>query len=176
MAEHSNQSNQTLWLSLVAMAVFACLMLLAYLSFANESLQEEEMGLLKGEKVCLFSGFTGQLLLNGEPANDAEITRKYEWKNKETRDLITADAQGKFAFESVWESSRGFVVQFVSHQELFVNYQGKGYQIWTGGKLLEEENAEFGGSNPVNLTCELSEEMRRVDMELGFIGTSCRWE
>lgn len=134
------------------------------------------MGLLKGEKVCLFSGFAGQLLLNGEPANGAEISRKYEWKNKETRDLVTADDDGKFSFETVWGSSRGFVVQFVSHQEIFVKYQGKDYQIWTGGKLIEEEFVEFGGSSPKNLSCELSEDMRRVDMEIGFIGTSCHWE
>ncbi|GAB1261748.1 DUF6795 domain-containing protein [Aurantivibrio plasticivorans] len=145
---------------------------LAYVS----TVEDEDMGLLIGEKVCLFSGFAGQVMLNGEPASGAKLTRTYEFKNTEHKDVVTADEEGRFSFESVWDKQRGLVVQFVSRQKILVEYQGQEHLIWTGGKLIEEEFGEFGGAKPQNLRCELGEDLRRVDMEMGFIGTTCHWD
>ncbi len=135
------------------------------------------MGLIIGEKVCLFSGFDGQLTLNGEPASGAEITRTYEWGNKKQSESLITNSEGNFKFDSIWAKSRAlFIVQFVSHQQIFVKYRDEEYQIWGGGKLDEAEYGEFGGDRPKNLRCELSEPARRVDLNPGFVGSSCYWD
>ncbi len=152
-------------------------LLITHKSSANESSEKEKMGLIIAEKVCLFSGFEGNLTLNGEPAAGAEITRTYEWNNKKHSESLTTDSEGNFKFDSVWDKSRAlFIVQFVSHQQIFVKHKDEEYQIWGGGKLIEAEYGEFGGSRPKNLRCELSEPARRVDLHPGFVGSSCHWE
>lgn len=128
-----------------------------------------------GNKVCLFSGFTGTITKANQPIKGAKVIRSYEWNNKKMTEVAVTDENGQFSFESVWATSRKvFVVQFVSHQQIFVEYDGEREQIWGGGKGLEEEFTEFGGK-PINFTCNLGDEIRGVSYKIGFMTTNAHW-
>lgn len=137
------------------------------------------MGLLKGESVYAFSGFSGQLLFKGEPASNAKITRRYELsKPNEYEDSTITDSEGRFSFESAIADYRKPLLDvhgFLARQQIFVEYQRETYQIWGGSKDAKEEYSEFKGK-PQNLTCELTEEPHMVDLRTSFIGTSCHWD
>lgn len=135
------------------------------------------MSLFKGEKVCIASGFEGRVTMKGKPAAGARIVRKFNWKDEkgETEETV-ADEDGRFGFPSHWDVLRRFLpVEVVAYQSLFVHYDGQEYQVWGTGKMQKSEYSEFGGK-PKNFRCELTDELRRVDLEHGFVGTSCYWE
>lgn len=67
-------------------------------------------------------------------------------------------------------------VQFVAYQDIFVHYNDKEYQIWGMGKMNKSEYSEFGGKKPENFRCELTDEIRRIDLEYEFVGTNCTWD
>lgn len=135
------------------------------------------MSLFKGEKVCVASGFEGRVTFGGQPASGARIVRRFNWKDEAGKaEEVNADGDGKFAFSSHWDiMKRVPSVQFVAHQSIFVYYKGKKYQVWGMGKMHKSEYSEFGGK-PKNFRCELTEEIRKVDLEHEFVGTSCHWE
>ncbi|MGH1485611.1 MAG: DUF6795 domain-containing protein [Cellvibrionaceae bacterium] len=140
----------------------------------------EFMGMLKKELAYPFSGFSGQLLFNGEPAANAKITRVYELESKKElqKDEVVADQQGRFSFDAITVQYRTPVLgafEFLSHQDVIVEYKGEEYQIWGGGKFNKDEYAEFGGK-PNNFRCELTEDIRRVEIEKGVYGTNCHWD
>ncbi|MEJ2741841.1 MAG: hypothetical protein P8176_04985 [Gammaproteobacteria bacterium] len=153
-----------------------CILLCLFFSSAEGG---EWMGFLKREIGYPFSGFEGQLLYKGEPAAGAEITRTYDLFGDKGQELLVADDQGKFKFDSIVLKFRTPLlapVEFLSYQEIYVNYRGEQYRIWGGAKRVNKEYSEFNG-RPDNLRCELTEEPRRVDLVgRGFIGTSCHWE
>lgn len=99
------------------------------------------MSLLKGEKVCVASGFEGRVTFDGKPATGARIVRNFNWKdeNGETEETI-ADNDGRFSFTSNWDVLRQvFPVQFVVHQSIFVFYGGQEYQVWGMGKMSKSK-------------------------------------
>ena len=135
------------------------------------------MSLLEGEKICIASGFEGRVTFEGKPASGARIVRKFNWKDEkgETEETI-ADKDGRFSFPAHWDTLRQVLpVQFVAYQDMFVHYQGKEFQVWGMGKMNKREYSEFGGK-PEHFRCELTDEIRRVDLESEFVGTSCYWE
>ena len=136
------------------------------------------MSLFKGEKVCIASGFEGRLTFQGKPASGARVVRKFNWKDEkgETEEII-ADEDGRFSFPTHWDELRRLLpVQFVAHQSIFVYYHYKEYQIWGMGKMDKREFSEFGGKKPENFGCELTDEIRRIDLENEFVGTNCTWD
>jgi hypothetical protein len=144
---------------------------------AVTAVEVNSMSLLKGEKVCVASAFEGRLTFEGKPASGARIVRKFSWKDQkgETEETI-ADKDGRFSFPSHWDVLRGVLpVQFVSVQDILVHYGGQEYKIWLMGKLSTNEYSEFGG-RPENFRCELTDEIRRVDLEHEYVGTNCYWE
>jgi hypothetical protein len=158
----------------IILKIFVCYLV------ASHATGGEFMGIWKKEPGYAFSGFSGQLLFNGEPASHAKLIRRYELsKPNEFEDSTVADGDGYFSFESILVKYRAPLLashDFLSHQQIFVEYRGEQYQIWGGGKTQREEYSEFGGK-PSNLKCELTEESRRVKNELsGMIGTNCHWD
>ncbi|MGH1485612.1 MAG: DUF6795 domain-containing protein [Cellvibrionaceae bacterium] len=139
----------------------------------------EFMGALKSEPAYPFSGFSGQLFFKGEPAAQAKVTRIYELESKKgpQQDIVVTDEKGEFSFESVLLRYRNPVLgafEFLSHQDVIVEYNGEEYQIWGGSKFNKDEYAEFGGK-PNNFRCELIEDIRRVEIGKGVYGTNCHW-
>jgi hypothetical protein len=142
-------------------------------------MEVNSMSLIKGEKVCVASGFEGRLTFDGNPAAGARIVRKFNWKDEkgETEETI-ADKDGRFSFPSHWDVLRRVLpVQFVVHQNIFVYYSGQEYQVWGTGKMQKNEYSEFGGEKPLNFHCELTnDEVRGVALEVGFVATTCYWD
>ncbi len=135
------------------------------------------MSLFKGEKVCVASAFEGQLFFKGQPLSGVKVVRQFKWKDEKgvSEDIIT-DENGKFGFPTHWDVLRRVLPsQFIVSQEIFVYHGSEKVQIWGAGKMTKGEYDEFNGK-PYNLTCEITEEVRRVDLEVGFVGTNCRWE
>ena len=122
-----------------------------------------------------FSAFEGQLFYKGKPASHAKVTRTYDWDGTLNEETIEADAEGRFAFESVSVETKESLNQFVSSQEIYVLYDDQKFEIWGAGKIAEEEFGEFGGK-PENLSCELTDEPRAVQLPRGYVGTSCFWD
>ena len=133
----------------------------------------------KKETGCIFSGFSGQLLYEGEPAAGAVLTRKYELFGRKGEDKSTADSNGHFQFDSVfWEFTEPFLTPtgFLVHQQIFVQYQNTETQVWGGAKVEPSELYEFNNQHPNNLVCEITAGAKRVNTgKRGFIGTSCHW-
>jgi len=135
------------------------------------------MSLLKGEKACVASGFEGRVTYEGQPASGARIVRKFSWKDEkgETEEAI-ADKDGRFSFPSHWGIFRRILpVEVYAFIDIFVYFNGQEYQVWGTAKREKNEYDEFGGE-PKNFRCELTDELRRVDLERGFVGTNCYWE
>jgi len=133
------------------------------------------MALLK-ENVCLFTGFTGQITYQGKPAANAQVLVRNEFNGAATELEFATDEQGIFQFDSIYGQSKKYsLAQFVSYQEIYVNYAGQEYRIWGGGKLNGQEFYEFGGT-PGLVTCELTEEIRTLDLARGDgLLTNCHW-
>lgn len=133
------------------------------------------MGFFKKEDVVLFSGFEGKLTKDGKPLAGAKITRTYELYEKQEDSTLT-DENGYFSFPTITgKYSNKFMQQFVVRQKIYVESNNETQKIWFCGKLGRNEFFEFNGK-PSNLTCELTDDIRRVDLEAGFVGTLCTWK
>lgn len=135
------------------------------------------MGLLKKEKVFPFSGFEGQLLFKGKPAAGAKITRSYELFKESASETIETDQEGHFSFESIEIPFRTPLlapVEFLSFQDIFVDYNNKEFHIWTSSKRSKQEYAEFGGQR-VKVKCEITKEPVGKELPKGLLVTSCEW-
>ncbi len=141
---------------------------------------DDGMGIFKKKETgCVFSGFDGQLLYEGEPAADAVLIRKYELFGRKGEDKATTDSNGHFQFDSVfWEFTEPYLTPtgFLVHQQIFVQYQNAETQIWGGAKVEPTELYEFNNQRPNNLVCEITAGAKRVNTgKRGFIGTNCHW-
>src|SRR5690554_366734 len=97
-----------------------------------------------GQEVVLFSPIEGVITYEGRPAVGAKVTRSVAWKdNKGESETTTANEKGGFSFPQKKDVFKHHsVLQFVAHQQIFVVFEGKEYQIWGNGKLEKEEYAE----------------------------------
>lgn len=135
------------------------------------------MSLFKGSEVCVFSAMEGKITLQGKPVDGARIVRKVAWKDQtgETEETTT-NSNGEFEFSMMNRSLRQLLTaQFVATQDITVYYEGKEYTIWTMGKMDKSEYGELGGK-PENFRCELTDDLVRVEVPAGLLGTSCKWD
>jgi hypothetical protein len=126
--------------------------------------------------VVLFSPLQGKLTYQGESASGAQINRTLAWKNKsgETESFFANEA-GEFFLPMKAATIRiPGLAQLVVHQYIEVIFKGQSYPVWTYGKMERELNSELGGS-AVNLLCELTDEVVRVEAPNGSLGTSFKW-
>ncbi len=134
------------------------------------------MGLF-GKKITVypFSGFSGQLLHEGEPAAYAKVTREWDWDGTKHEEVTSADKDGYFSFEPVRVETRESLSEFVSSQRVTVNFKMEDYSIWVCSKRDKGIYGEFG-SEPVNLKCELTQELFDVDLIKGLAVSNCTWD
>ena len=131
-------------------------------------------------KLCLFSGISGTITLNGEPVADAQIKRTVSKAHTQGQksDEARTDGQGHFSMEPLFDRSvigKILPMEFVVSQQMVLLYQGSEYKIWTGIKRSPEENAEARGK-PLVVSCELSQEERNIDVEGSYYLTRCSWD
>jgi hypothetical protein len=131
----------------------------------------------KEEEVVLFSPMEGKLTFEGKPAADAKIVRSLKWKGEVVEtDTFHANQKGEFDIPSKKDTIKiSPLTQFVVQQDIFVYFKEKKYHVWDMGKLSKLEYGELYG-RPINLHCELTEEMIGVDVLFGLLETSCKWD
>lgn len=121
-----------------------------------------------------FSGFEGHLTHKGQPAGGAIVKRTYDWDGEMHEETVMSDENGFFRFDSVAIETRESLTQFVSSQRIYVTFESVEYETWVCGKIAQEEYGEFGGK-PINLTCELTDDLKALELPRGYVGTNCRW-
>lgn len=67
------------------------------------------------------------------------------------------------------------LAEFVVTQRLTVSFNGEEFVIWAMGNGNTNIYGELGGK-PVDLTCELTDDRERVEVENGLLMTSCKWK
>ncbi|WP_444923644.1 DUF6795 domain-containing protein [Microbulbifer sp. DLAB2-AF] len=133
------------------------------------------MAFLNPLKACTFSEMKIRLTLDGKPAVGAKITRSVDWKDEKI-DFFTSDGEGNVKLPAKFESSVTQVlpVEFISSQSINVEYENKNYLIWIYAKRNPGENSEMNG-NPINLSCELTDEPKTERKFKSALKTSCKF-
>lgn len=135
------------------------------------------MSLFKSEEVWIFSPMEGVVTYHGQPAAGARISRVVKWQSEQgERDEVVADENGRFRLSGMSRTLRqALPAEFVAYQDLYVHYQGQEYHVWVMSKREKGKFGELGGE-PLNLQCELTDELERIEVDRGLLGTSCKWD
>ena len=131
----------------------------------------------KDAEATLFSPLSGKIFHNGKPAANANIRLWIKWKDKEgeTFNYLT-DENGYFDIPlKKVDYKDNPLAQIVITQEIKVDYNNETYLIWSLGRTRTEEYSELGG-RPVNLTCELNDELEPHRQNGILLATSCKWD
>lgn len=110
----------------------------------------------------LFSELEGQILLNGEAVEGAEVTQITLWSHEGAVEPVTTrtDADGRFRFSEISRRA-GFSNllpgQITIVQKINIVHGGKEYRGWLNTKSNYDRNGELNGK-PLRLECELSHE------------------
>ncbi len=141
------------------------------------SMEGGSMSSLFGTDVVLFSPMEGIITYKGQPAANAKITRTIIWKGDEGEtDTFHTAENGEFKLPIKEAKVRiPLLGEFVLTQELVVFYEGEEFAIWGKSKRDLGEYGELGGE-PQNLSCELTDEVVRLEGYNGLFGTSCKWD
>lgn len=134
------------------------------------------MSLFDIGKVCVFSEVKARVTLNGEPLKNTAIIRKWEWRDLQ-QDKTATDEDGYFEFPAIFERSimdRALPIELVIAQGLYVETEGEVQKFWSNSKREPQENAELGGQ-PINLSCELTNEMKITRQYGSIMNTLCTW-
>lgn len=127
-------------------------------------------------KVCLFSRISGVITLDGIPAANAKVIRTVNL-NKDKVDHTYTDEHGYFEMPAVFQRTvtKFLPQEFVVSQVIVVHYNEKEYDIWSGVKRTQEENAE-GRGKTLNVQCELnSEKSIKIVNNSPYI-SRCTWD
>jgi len=135
------------------------------------------MAFFSKEEVVLFSPMEGVITYEGQPAEGAEVVLGIKWRSDESSETVVhTDSAGRFELPAITDSYRpALPSEFVVYQDINIHYNGELFHIWVMSKREEQLFGELGG-NPVNLRCELTREIRKVDVPRGLLGTSCEWD
>ena len=129
------------------------------------------------QKIILFSPLQGKLTYKSDPVAGAKIIRKVSWNKKivET-DIFYGLENGEFnlPLKEIITRVPG-LTQFVVHQTIHVYFNNQEFPVWSCGKLGKDVNAELGGK-PINLMCELTDEIIRAEATNGILVTSFKWD
>lgn len=134
------------------------------------------MGMSDLGKVCLFSGISGVITLDGKPVANARLVRTADRDGAKTDETHT-DSNGYFKMPAVFERTvaKYLPQEFVVSQEIFVHYNNNVYALWTGVKRKPEENAESRGK-PLIVKCDLSSERNTIFVDRTAYITMCTWD
>ena len=122
-------------------------------------------------KLVMFSEVEGQVVRGGDPVPEVVVERKWHWAYKDRTgvDAVTTDADGRFAFPAVLQSSflaAWLPMEPVVSQEIHIQADGQDYEAWMFSKHNYDSDGELG--RPIRLTCELEREPTTVDDVYGI--------
>lgn len=128
------------------------------------------------QDIVLFSPMRGVLTYQGSPAVGAKITRHIIWQHDYSQNDIVYSGQNGSFYLGLLQTTISLppFTQLVVSQQLEVEHAGRHFVIWSLGKLDKELYGELGGK-PVQLRCELTDPLVRVEVPSGGLGTSCKW-
>ena len=135
------------------------------------------MSILDAGKVCLFSKISGVVTFEGKPAANALLTRTASL-SRDKVDKTRTDENGYFEMPAVFERTitKFLPQEFVARQVIVVNYNNQKYDIWSGVKRTEEENAEARGK-PLVVSCDLTQqELDLIEVNGSPIFSRCKWD
>ena len=134
------------------------------------------MGLSDAGKVCLFSGMSGVIKIDGKPVAGARLVRSVKKENK-ARDEVVTDDNGYFELKPIFERSltKYLPMEFVVSQQIDVYYKGAKYEMWSGVKREPDENTESRGESLI-VECELASEERLKIVNGSAIFSLCKWD
>ena len=129
------------------------------------------------EEVVIFSPLQGQITYHGKPVTNAKITRWLKWKDEEGEtETFFTDENGYFDLPIKTDVvTLGKFSTFVMAQKINVFSNGEKYPIWIMGKGSKVKFGELGGI-ATNLHCELKNDINRVEVKDGLLGTNCTWK
>ena len=127
-------------------------------------------------KVCLFSGISGVITLNGKPVANAKLVRTADRDGVRT-DETTTDEKGYFSMPPVFERTvtKYLPQEFVVSQQINVIFNGEKYELWSAVKRKPEENTEALGKRLV-VECELNNEVNHIAVDRSVFFTLCTWD
>lgn len=131
----------------------------------------------KKETIVVFAGMEGRILLNDQPAANANVTLWTKWNSPEGDKVkVKTDEQGRFSLpQQTGEHKQSAFSQLVITQQITINYQGNDYLIWNFSSLSPIDEGSLG-YQPQNLTCELSDERKPYEQASMTLFTSCKWD
>jgi hypothetical protein len=136
-----------------------------------------------GQKVVLFSNVDGVITMHHKPLGGARVLRSVKWKDKVYRDEVKTGPDGSFKLPAMMGPGRIVLAEFVAHQTIAVEHQGKQWEIWGLTKRSEELNQELVDKThvrpkgvPIEFSCELTESARYIELLGGVLETSCRFK
>lgn len=154
---------------MVKKLIFAAMTVLLF------SKQSAAMSIFKPKDVCVFSSVKGVLLREGKPLPGVEVLRWGKWR-AEFNDSAITDEQGRFEFPDVYQNSFRSVlpVEFTASQTMKVIIDNQEDYFWITVKREPEKNAELNGE-PIDITCDLSQEMEGMHTTLTSLASKCLW-
>lgn len=134
------------------------------------------MGFFDAGRVCLFSGISGIITLEGKPVANARVLRSAD-RDGVKKDETTTDENGYFELPPMYERTvtKLLPMEFAASQSIMVILKDKEYEIWSSVKRSPEENSESKGKK-MNVTCELLSEERSFMVNRVPIHTRCVWD
>lgn len=134
------------------------------------------MSVTDAGKVCLFSGISGVITLDGKPVANARIVRKAD-RDGEKQDETTTDSEGRFSLPPMFERTiaKYLPQEFAASQNITVFHGSQSYSIWRGVKRRPEENTESRGK-PLMVACELGAEEKMIKVNNSPIISLCTWD
>ena len=132
-----------------------------------------------GEKkeAVLFSPLEGKITFNGKPAAGAKVKLWFAWQDKEGEFFYyNTDENGFFKIPGHTTTYKETpLAQLVITQEIIVEHEGKPYEMWSMSKMDPSIFSELGGE-PINLRCELTNDLTTVRGNHSLGGTACTWD
>ncbi len=135
------------------------------------------MAFFSKKEVVLSSPFEATITFQGKPAVGARVKRVIKWQSDiGEEDSTETDEQGYFSLPAIKDSWRQLLpAEFVVYQDIIVEFEDREFKVWVHSKREEHEWAELDG-RPINMRCELTDEIRRVEVDRGLLGTNCHWD
>lgn len=134
------------------------------------------MGFFDAGRVCLFSGISGIITLEGKPVANARVLRSAD-RDGVKKDETTTDENGYFELPPMYERTvtKLLPMEFAVMQRIYVEYDQQNYEVWRSVKRSPTENTESKGK-PLSVACELSSELTGILVDQVGIFSRCTWD
>ena len=131
------------------------------------------------------SPYRGQLLRNGKPVANQKVINELRWTSRDDNPMlreIMTDEEGFFEVEEYTvELDLGIFQEFSGASRLYVEGEkSSGFEGMPGYFMsISRRDSELGkefGEAPINMKCELTNELENFDLTRGLGRSKCTWD